>query len=84
MAYIKTAISLRQTLFREADAMARRMGMPRSQLFAKALQEFIERHRNRQLLERINRAYDDFPDAAEREVQFRIKARQRERLRGQW
>jgi len=51
MATIKTAISLEDALFRQAEGLARRMKVSRSRLFATALEEFIERRRNQELLQ---------------------------------
>ncbi|MDF1568834.1 MAG: ChpI protein [Spirochaetaceae bacterium] len=64
---MKTAISLPDRLFEEAEKAARSMGIPRSQLFAKALEEFIEHHRHENVTERLNRVYsqtdsDEFKD----------------------
>ena len=54
---MKTAISLPDRLYDEAEKTARSMGIPRSQLFAKALEEFIERHKRENVTERLNRVY---------------------------
>jgi metal-responsive CopG/Arc/MetJ family transcriptional regulator len=66
MANVKTAISIQGSLFEQADARAREMSISRSQLFTRALEEFLQRHHSRQLLERINAAYEDEPDAEEK------------------
>jgi antitoxin component of RelBE/YafQ-DinJ toxin-antitoxin module len=42
---MKTRIPLSDSLFEEAEKTAKAMGMPRSQLFAMALEECINRHR---------------------------------------
>ncbi len=62
---IKTAISLHKSLFEQVEALARDLKISRSRLFVLALEEFIRRYRNQQLLEQINRAYDDLPDPTE-------------------
>jgi metal-responsive CopG/Arc/MetJ family transcriptional regulator len=64
---MKTAVSLPDRLYEEAEKTAQAMGIPRSQLFAKALEEFIERHRRGNVTERLNRVYaeaasDEFED----------------------
>jgi metal-responsive CopG/Arc/MetJ family transcriptional regulator len=51
---MKTAISLDDTLLREADETARQMGLSRSALFALALAEFLERRRQEQMLLQLN------------------------------
>ena len=42
------------------------MKVSRSRLFTLALEEFIRRRENHQLLEKINHAYEAAPDAADR------------------
>jgi metal-responsive CopG/Arc/MetJ family transcriptional regulator len=76
---IKTGISLRRELFEKGEAVASEMHVSRSRLFALALEEFIRRHENRKLLRRLNAAYSDGPDAAERALQGRMR-RQHRRL----
>lgn len=62
MATVKTAISLQEYLFEQAEALAAEMKISRSRLIAIALEEFIRRHQNRLLLEKINAAYEDVSD----------------------
>ncbi len=52
MANIKTAISLPEPLFEQAEALAHEMNVSRSRLFSLALEDFIRRHENKQLIER--------------------------------
>lgn len=84
MANVKTAISIQESLFKEVEALADEMNISRSKLFAIAVEEFIQRRRNRQLLQQINAAYDDAPDPGEREHQRRMKAQHRQLIEGQW
>ena len=58
MATIKTAISLHDVLFAQVEDLARDLKISRSHVVALALEEFVQRHHNRQLLEAINQAYD--------------------------
>jgi len=53
---MKTAISLSDDLFLEADAFAKTVGMSRSELFATAVREYIKTHSRADLTERINAA----------------------------
>ncbi|MFP4511223.1 MAG: ChpI protein [Spirochaetaceae bacterium] len=63
---MKTAISLPDRLYDEAERTAKSMGIPRSQLFAKALEEFIEHHKRENITERLNKVYsNDAPDEFE-------------------
>ena len=54
---MKTAISLPDDLFAATDALATRLGMSRSGLIAEALAEFIAKHRNAKISERLNAVY---------------------------
>ena len=54
---MKTAVSLPDKLFRLAEKMANKLGIPRSRLFAKALEEFIQHHRNEYITEKLNEIY---------------------------
>jgi metal-responsive CopG/Arc/MetJ family transcriptional regulator len=55
---MKTAISLPDTLYEKAEQIASYMGIPRSQLFAMALEEFISNHNGKMVTEKINEIYD--------------------------
>lgn len=50
----KTAISLPDTLFREAERLARRTRKPRSKLYAEALSEYLARHSLDEITESLN------------------------------
>jgi metal-responsive CopG/Arc/MetJ family transcriptional regulator len=54
---MKTAISLPDRLYKDAEKTAKSLGIPRSQLFARALQEFITRHRKEHVTESLNKVY---------------------------
>ena len=82
MEHVKTAISLHKTLF-ESRAGARN-AHPRSRLFVLAVEEFIRRHENRRLLERIDAAYADTPDAAEQALHRRMRRQHRHIVEGEW
>jgi len=56
---MKTAVSLPDQLYEEAERAAQSLGIPRSQLFAKALEEFIATHKRENITERLNRVYSD-------------------------
>lgn len=81
---VKTAISVDETLFEKAETLAQELSISRSRLFALAVQEFIEKHENQHLLEAINAAYDDIPDAQEQALQQQMRAQHREMVEGQW
>lgn len=84
MEYIKTAISIQKPLFEQAEALARQMNVPRSRLFVMALEEFIQRQQNRQLLAQINAAYADEPTPAEMTVREKSLKAYRESVEDEW
>ena len=54
---MKTAVSVPDDLFRLADETARRLRISRSQLYAKAIADFIERQNTKAITERLNQIY---------------------------
>jgi metal-responsive CopG/Arc/MetJ family transcriptional regulator len=55
---MKTAISLPDALYEDAEQTARAMGIPRSQLYARAVSEFIQRHKREEITLRLNDVYE--------------------------
>ena len=84
MPTVKTAISLRQSLFDQVDALAREMQTSRSRLFVLAMEEFIERYQNQRLLQEINAAYGDMPEPAEQDLLRSMRRQHRQLVEGQW
>lgn len=84
MGTIKTAISLQQSLFDQAEDLAHQMKISRSRLFVLALEEFIRRQQNRELLTQINAAYDDEPDPTEVALRRHLRATHRRLLENEW
>jgi antitoxin MazE6 len=54
---MKTAISLPDDLFRDADAVAKRLGLSRSALYVTALREYVAKHQTKRVTERLNAVY---------------------------
>lgn len=84
MSTMKTAISITPSLLRAVDAAAHEMDIPRSRFFAVAAEEFLDQRHNRQLLDIINRTYDDDLDPAERAWTDSMRARHRQVVEGEW
>ena len=84
MANIKTAISVQETLFEQAEKLAQDLKISRSRLYNLALEEFVVRHQNRRLLEQINEAYSDTPDPEEGERRRKMLRIQRRLVEGEW
>jgi len=70
---MKTAISLPDRVFTEADELSRRMGISRSELFARAARDFVKRHGGRNVTEQLNRVYAKQRSAPDR-VLSRLQA----------
>jgi len=81
---VKTAISIRESLFEQAEDLARKLKLSRSRLFSLALEEFIRRQQNRELLERINAACDDETDSGEQTLRCESRRSHRVLLEGEW
>ena len=62
---MKTAISVPDELFEAADRLARRLGSSRSELYATAIYEFLERHKFQGVSERLDAVYADEPQVSE-------------------
>lgn len=58
---MKTAISLPNDLFEEAEAAAKEMGLSRSKLMQAALEEFLSRRRAEDVTRRLNKSYAEHP-----------------------
>ena len=58
---MKTAISLPDDLFECADALAKRLGVSRSELYATAVAEFLAKHQHAKVTERLDRVYGREP-----------------------
>ncbi len=84
MANVKTAISIQDSLFEEAEALAREMNISRSRLFALALEDYIRRHQNNELLERINAAYGEAPDRSEEALLQAMRRQHRQIVEDEW
>ena len=79
MAQIKTAVSIDETLFADAERVAAELHLSRSSLYALALKEFLERWESQRLLDELNAVYDGSPDP-ETEAVLRGMRERRKRL----
>ncbi len=60
---MKTAVSIPDGLFESAEGFAKRRGMSRSELYAKALREYLEEHKAEGITERLDEVYGPEGDA---------------------
>lgn len=56
---MKTAISIPDPIFEEADQLAKRLGISRSELYASAIQAYVQTHRAEDITEALNRIYSE-------------------------
>ncbi len=56
---MKTAVSVPNEIFDSAEALACRLGISRSQLYATALARLLAEHERDQITARLNAIYDD-------------------------
>lgn len=83
-ATIKTAVSIDKNLFDQAEAVAQELAISRSHLFSLALEQYLRRRQGRQMLERINAAYTDEPDAEEQLLLEKMRQSARKQMEGTW
>ncbi|MGA2958639.1 MAG: hypothetical protein ABSF48_23290 [Thermodesulfobacteriota bacterium] len=81
---IKTAISIQKSLFEKAEDLAKRMKVPRSRIYALALQDYFRRRENKILLAQINAAHADEPQAVEKNLRQKSKRTHRRLVEGEW
>ena len=71
---MKTAVSVPDDLFRQAEVAARRLRVSRSRLYATAISEFLSRRQGDAITERLNEVYSRRPakvDSALHRAQLR-------------
>jgi predicted transcriptional regulator len=71
---MKTAVSVPDDLFQAGERFANRLGLSRSGLYAKALQEFLARHDDDEITRRLDEIYAHEPSAVDPAVS-RLAAR---------
>ncbi len=84
MGSVKTAISIDKPLFDQINSLADEMNTSRSRVFSLAAKEFIQRHKNKELLDAINSAYGDVPDEKESSLKSAMRSRHLNMVQDQW
>ncbi|HRN68448.1 MAG TPA: hypothetical protein PK205_11325 [Promineifilum sp.] len=62
---MKTAISIPNPIFEEAEGLAKRLGMSRSELYATAVAQFVEAHREEAIIAALNEVYAENDSAVD-------------------
>ena len=71
---MKVALSIPDELFDTAETVSKRLGVSRSRLYATALAEFLAKHQNRKVTDRLDTVYsseDSRLDDTTRRLQHR-------------
>lgn len=71
---MKTAISIPDDIFEDADELAEEMGISRSELYSTAVAEYVAKHRAEDVTARLNEVYAREPSGLAPEVR-RAQAR---------
>jgi metal-responsive CopG/Arc/MetJ family transcriptional regulator len=72
---MKTTISIPDSIFDSADALAKKLGLSRSELYANAVAEFVAKHRGANPTGRLNAVYAREPsrvDAGVKRAQAKV------------
>jgi predicted transcriptional regulator len=62
---MKTAVSIPDEVFEEAERLARRMKRPRSEVYSRALAEYVARHAPDRITEAMNRTLAEINERAD-------------------
>jgi metal-responsive CopG/Arc/MetJ family transcriptional regulator len=77
MSKVKTAISIENQLLDQTNDLAKELDISRSQVFALAIEKFIQQHRNKKLLAQINNVYAEELDSEDMENMEIMRSHQR-------
>jgi metal-responsive CopG/Arc/MetJ family transcriptional regulator len=78
---MKIAISVPDPVFRAAEQAARRMRVPRSQLYARAVEAYLKQAAREDITERLNAVYAEEPAEPDAFLKTAAKAAFRRGLR---
>jgi predicted transcriptional regulator len=73
---VKTAISLQKDLFNKVNELAEGLHVSRSRLFVMAVEDFIQKQENLDLLGQINKAFAHQPDSEELKLHEEMRRKQ--------
>jgi metal-responsive CopG/Arc/MetJ family transcriptional regulator len=78
---MKTAISISDDIFEDAERLARRLKQSRSELYSRALAEYVARHAPDQVTENMDKVLAEVGEEADR---FPARAARRALRRTEW
>ena len=62
---MKTAISLPDPIFEEAESLAKQLGVSRSELYTKALKAYLQKYNHDRILNKLNEVYSEASSEAD-------------------
>ena len=65
---MKTAISIPDPIFQSAEIMAHHLAISRSELFTKAISEYLETHKYQDVTESLNQVYTDVSSGLDKKL----------------
>jgi len=65
---MKTAISIPDPIFQSAEIMAHQLAISRSELFTKAISEYLEKHKYEDVTESLNHVYAGVSSSLDEEL----------------
>ena len=84
MACIKTAVSIEESVFREAENLSRRLKVSRSQFFTRAVSEYVRQCQAEDVTRRLNEVYLVPPSEEEKRILAAYKRKARKLAEGRW
>ena len=84
MPNIKTAISIDETIFRQAEEVAAILKVSRSRAFAMAMEEFAQRRRGEEITRQLNEAYTQGAEDEDREIVRQMRSAYRRNTETEW
>jgi metal-responsive CopG/Arc/MetJ family transcriptional regulator len=79
---MKTAISIPDAVFEDAERLARRLKSSRSELYSRALAEYVARHAPDEITETMNRVVKELGESSTDD--FTSRASRRTLKRAEW
>lgn len=84
MSSVKTAVSLDRSLFDQIEALAQEMNVPRSRVISLAVEDYLRRRENQQLLDQINAALEESGQEEEIQLARAMRRRMSRSLTAEW
>ncbi|HDO25124.1 MAG TPA: ribbon-helix-helix protein, CopG family, partial [Nitrospirae bacterium] len=72
---MKTAISIPDKLFKDIERLSKELNLPRSRILAEAARDYIEKQKNKKILEALNKVYSEKETGEEKKLREKGKKR---------